>query len=62
MFSYSCYLLSDLSRSWTFGRGDCRNRGGDLVIITSAEEQVHHLDYVYVTENEGGTVEFTYNF
>ncbi|XP_067371894.1 CD209 antigen-like protein C [Channa argus] len=39
MFSYSCYLLSTESGSWTKGREDCRKRGADLVVINSAEEQ-----------------------
>ncbi|XP_067371560.1 CD209 antigen-like protein C [Channa argus] len=38
-FSYSCYLLSTESGSWTKGREDCRKRGADLVVINSAEEQ-----------------------
>ncbi|KAK2840194.1 hypothetical protein Q5P01_013934 [Channa striata] len=39
MFKCSCYLFSTESGSWTKGRDDCRNRGSDLVVITSAEEQ-----------------------
>ncbi|KAK2840190.1 hypothetical protein Q5P01_013930 [Channa striata] len=31
--------LNKLQSSWTKGRDDCRNRGSDLVVITSAEEQ-----------------------
>ncbi|KAK5621541.1 hypothetical protein CRENBAI_001595 [Crenichthys baileyi] len=39
MFSCSCYYLSTSSGSWDEGREDCRNRGGDLLVIDSAEEQ-----------------------
>ncbi|XP_041857535.1 CD209 antigen-like protein C [Melanotaenia boesemani] len=39
MSTFSCYLLSTKSGSWDQGREDCRGRGGDLVVIDSAEEQ-----------------------
>ncbi|CAK6982223.1 CD209 antigen-like protein E [Scomber scombrus] len=39
MFSCSCYLLSSESGSWSIGRQDCRERGADLVVINSLEEQ-----------------------
>ncbi|XP_035995640.1 C-type lectin domain family 4 member C [Fundulus heteroclitus] len=39
MSSSSCYLLSTNTGSWDKGREDCRNRGGDLVVIDNAEEQ-----------------------
>ncbi|XP_028446219.1 CD209 antigen-like protein E [Perca flavescens] len=39
MFSSSCYLLSAESGSWEKGRQDCRERGADLVVIESSEEQ-----------------------
>ncbi|XP_038577162.1 C-type lectin domain family 4 member E-like isoform X1 [Micropterus salmoides] len=39
IFLCSCYLLSSKTASWTEGRQDCRNRGADLVVIDSAEEQ-----------------------
>ncbi|XP_067371585.1 CD209 antigen-like protein C [Channa argus] len=38
-FSWSCYILSSRSDSWTNGRSDCHNKGADLVIINSKEEQ-----------------------
>ncbi|XP_070771074.1 CD209 antigen-like protein C [Enoplosus armatus] len=38
-FSRACYLLSDESGSWDKGREDCRDRGADLVVINSPEEQ-----------------------
>uniref|UniRef100_A0A669BZR7 C-type lectin domain-containing protein n=1 Tax=Oreochromis niloticus TaxID=8128 RepID=A0A669BZR7_ORENI len=39
MFSCSCYLLSEKTGSWDEGRSDCRDRGADLVVIDSSEEQ-----------------------
>uniref|UniRef100_A0A8P4GDI2 C-type lectin domain-containing protein n=1 Tax=Dicentrarchus labrax TaxID=13489 RepID=A0A8P4GDI2_DICLA len=39
MFSCTCYLFSNNSHSWEEGRQDCRERGADLVIIDSSEEQ-----------------------
>ncbi|KAM9335515.1 uncharacterized protein ABDE67_020502 [Symphorus nematophorus] len=40
MFNCSCYLPSSESGTWDEGRTDCRNRGADLVVIDSHEEQV----------------------
>ncbi|XP_067371597.1 C-type lectin domain family 4 member A-like [Channa argus] len=39
-FSWSCYLLSSRSDSWTNGRSDCQNKGADLMVINSEDEQV----------------------
>ncbi|KAK9541818.1 hypothetical protein VZT92_001836 [Zoarces viviparus] len=39
MFSCSCYLLSTRSGSWEESRKDCRDKGADLVIIDSLQEQ-----------------------
>ncbi|XP_053184267.1 C-type lectin domain family 4 member E-like [Scomber japonicus] len=39
LFSCSCYLLSSVRATWSTGRQDCRERGADLVIINSLEEQ-----------------------
>ncbi|XP_035860070.1 C-type lectin domain family 10 member A-like [Sander lucioperca] len=39
MFSSSCYLLSAESGSWEKGRQYCRDRGADLMVIDSSEEQ-----------------------
>ncbi|XP_047457480.1 C-type lectin domain family 10 member A-like [Mugil cephalus] len=39
MFSCTCHFLSEASGSWDEGRQDCRNRGADLVVIDSPEEQ-----------------------
>ncbi|XP_039455858.1 CD209 antigen-like protein E isoform X2 [Oreochromis aureus] len=38
-FNHSCYLLSESSASWDAARKDCRDRGTDLVVIDSPEEQ-----------------------
>ncbi|XP_076731028.1 C-type lectin domain family 4 member E-like isoform X1 [Maylandia zebra] len=38
-FSCSCYLLSERSASWDAARKDCRDRGADLVVIDSPEDQ-----------------------
>ncbi|KAM7380146.1 hypothetical protein PAMP_003459 [Pampus punctatissimus] len=39
MFSCTCYFISNTTDSWEKGRQDCRDRGGDLVVIDSPEEQ-----------------------
>ncbi|XP_044222475.1 hepatic lectin-like [Thunnus albacares] len=39
MFRCSCYFLSSESSSWFTGRQDCREKGADLVVIDSTEEQ-----------------------
>ncbi|KAM6954794.1 uncharacterized protein PEZ65_023402 [Lycodopsis pacificus] len=38
-FNSSCYLLSTRSGSWEESRKDCRDKGADLVIIDSLQEQ-----------------------
>uniref|UniRef100_A0A7N8XU67 C-type lectin domain-containing protein n=1 Tax=Mastacembelus armatus TaxID=205130 RepID=A0A7N8XU67_9TELE len=44
MFGRTCYLLSVDGGSWDKGRQDCRDRGADLVVIDSREEQVFLSD------------------
>ncbi|XP_039674619.1 CD209 antigen-like protein E [Perca fluviatilis] len=46
MFSSSCFLLSAESGSWEKGRQDCRERGADLVIIESSQEQTFLSEFV----------------
>uniref|UniRef100_A0A669CZG8 C-type lectin domain-containing protein n=2 Tax=Oreochromis TaxID=8139 RepID=A0A669CZG8_ORENI len=38
-FNCSCYVRSQSSGSWDAARKDCRDRGADLVVIGSPEEQ-----------------------
>ncbi|XP_029937128.1 C-type lectin domain family 4 member E-like [Myripristis murdjan] len=40
MFSCACYLVSTERNSWEKARQDCRDRGADLVVIDSLEEQI----------------------
>uniref|UniRef100_A0A673B282 C-type lectin domain-containing protein n=1 Tax=Sphaeramia orbicularis TaxID=375764 RepID=A0A673B282_9TELE len=39
LFRDSCYLFSSETGYWETARQDCRNRGADLVIINSEDEQ-----------------------
>ncbi|XP_036965817.1 CD209 antigen-like protein E [Acanthopagrus latus] len=39
MFHCACFFLSGESGNWDKGRDDCIDRGADLVVINSAEEQ-----------------------
>ncbi|KAI3356032.1 hypothetical protein L3Q82_017299 [Scortum barcoo] len=40
MFDSTCYFFSTTSASWEQSRRDCRDKGADLVVIESYEEQV----------------------
>jgi hypothetical protein len=39
-FECSCYFISTEKKTWEKSREDCLERGTDLVIINSKEEQV----------------------
>ena len=39
-FGHSCYFLSAEDRMWNESRLDCRERGAELVVINTREEQV----------------------
>ncbi|KAM9807335.1 uncharacterized protein ACBT44_014323 [Syngnathus typhle] len=52
-FKEKCYFISDKgnSNSWRLSRKQCQDRGGDLVIVTSKEEQdfiVTYYDRVWI--------------
>ncbi|XP_039455849.1 C-type lectin domain family 4 member E-like [Oreochromis aureus] len=48
-FSCSCYLLSERSASWDAARKNCRDRGADLMVIDTPEEQM--ILSVIITED-----------
>uniref|UniRef100_A0AAZ3NZ99 C-type lectin domain-containing protein n=1 Tax=Oncorhynchus tshawytscha TaxID=74940 RepID=A0AAZ3NZ99_ONCTS len=39
-FGCSCYYISTEVNTWDYARQDCLNRGADLVIVNSEDEQV----------------------
>ncbi|XP_076874381.1 uncharacterized protein LOC143524273 isoform X1 [Brachyhypopomus gauderio] len=39
-FNSKFYYISPINKNWTDSREECRNRGADMVIITSTEEQI----------------------
>lgn len=53
----SCYFISLDTKNWTESRQDCLDRGADLVIINSREEQVFikalgHRTWIGLTDEE----------
>ncbi|XP_068429175.1 CD209 antigen-like [Clinocottus analis] len=57
-FSCSCYFLSSRSDTWEQSREDCKDRGADLVIIDSLEEQkflssiAEHRTWIGLTDRD----------
>ncbi|KAI3351429.1 hypothetical protein L3Q82_020284 [Scortum barcoo] len=39
-FDISCYWVSTLKKNWTLSRQDCKEKGADLIVINSREEQI----------------------
>uniref|UniRef100_A0A674B391 C-type lectin domain-containing protein n=1 Tax=Salmo trutta TaxID=8032 RepID=A0A674B391_SALTR len=55
-FERSCYYISSfyistVKNTWDYARQDCLNRGADLVIINSKEEQVFPEAWIGLTDS-----------
>uniref|UniRef100_A0A4W6ECY6 C-type lectin domain-containing protein n=1 Tax=Lates calcarifer TaxID=8187 RepID=A0A4W6ECY6_LATCA len=51
-FKHSFYYISSTTKSWPNSRNDCLQRGADLVIINSKEEQVRFKHWIGLTDRE----------
>uniref|UniRef100_A0A3B1KI08 C-type lectin domain-containing protein n=2 Tax=Astyanax mexicanus TaxID=7994 RepID=A0A3B1KI08_ASTMX len=51
-FGSSYYYISSEKKNWNVARQDCRNRGADLVIINSREEQQNKYIWIGLTDAE----------
>ncbi|XP_053474887.1 C-type lectin domain family 12 member B-like isoform X2 [Ictalurus furcatus] len=49
-FNSSFYCMSNEKKNWEESRQDCRDKGADLVIINSKEEQENYHRFVYSGE------------
>uniref|UniRef100_A0A8C9YR03 C-type lectin domain-containing protein n=1 Tax=Sander lucioperca TaxID=283035 RepID=A0A8C9YR03_SANLU len=56
-FNGSFYYISSIEKTWQESRDDCLQKGADLVIINSKEEQVHVCKIMWIgltdSETEG---------
>uniref|UniRef100_A0A3P8NHA2 C-type lectin domain-containing protein n=1 Tax=Astatotilapia calliptera TaxID=8154 RepID=A0A3P8NHA2_ASTCA len=51
-FKHSLYYVSSTENTWNDSREDCLQRGADLVIINSREEQLKNRTWIGLTDAE----------